>query len=68
MQIEECTMPHYPVNMKITPEITSFFDPATNTISYIVKDPSTNHCAIYRFSHGTLIMPQGLSATPTQMQ
>ncbi|MGH1405397.1 MAG: MBL fold metallo-hydrolase [Rhodomicrobiaceae bacterium] len=39
-------MPHYPVNMKITPEITSFFDPATNTISYIVKDPSTNHCAI----------------------
>ncbi len=39
-------MTDYPVNMNINPEITSFFDPATNTISYIVKDPSTNHCAI----------------------
>ena len=29
-----------------TPEVTAFFDDATNTISYIVKDPDSNHCAI----------------------
>ncbi len=28
------------------PEITSFFDPATNTISYVVKDPNGSSCAI----------------------
>ncbi|MEM1286465.1 MAG: MBL fold metallo-hydrolase [Pseudomonadota bacterium] len=39
-------MPQYPVRMDIEPEVTSFFDEATNTISYIVKDPSSNACAI----------------------
>jgi glyoxylase-like metal-dependent hydrolase (beta-lactamase superfamily II) len=29
-----------------TPEVIAFFDSVTNTISYIVKDPSSNHCAI----------------------
>nr|WP_255596859.1 MBL fold metallo-hydrolase [Cognatishimia sp. MH4019] len=36
----------YPVNMDIEPEVQAFFDEATNTISYIVKDPSSNSCAI----------------------
>ena len=30
----------------VTPEVTGFFDPATNTISYVVKDPGSNACAI----------------------
>lgn len=33
-------------NMALTPEVTGFFDPATNTISYVVKDPASNACAI----------------------
>ncbi len=36
----------YPVDMTITPEVSAHFDEATNTISYIVKDPTSNHCAI----------------------
>ena len=36
----------YPVDMTITPEVQAFFDEATNTISYIVKDPSSNSAAI----------------------
>lgn len=39
-------MPDYPVNIDIKPEVQAFFDEATNTISYIVKDPSSNACAI----------------------
>ncbi len=30
----------------ITPEVTGFFDEATNTISYIVKDPTSKSCAL----------------------
>lgn len=29
-----------------TPEVQGFFDPATNTISYVVADPATKQCAI----------------------
>lgn len=36
----------YPVDMTVTPEVSAHFDEDTNTISYIVKDPSSNHCAI----------------------
>lgn len=36
----------YPVNMSIIPEVSGHFDPATNTISYIVKDPNSRHCAV----------------------
>lgn len=36
----------YPVNYDIKPEVASFFDETTNTISYIVKDPTSNACAI----------------------
>ena len=36
----------YPVNMDIQPIVKGFFDTATNTISYVVKDPSSTACAI----------------------
>ncbi|GAB5509243.1 MAG: MBL fold metallo-hydrolase [Hyphomicrobiales bacterium] len=36
----------YPVQMHVDPEVTPFFDEATNTISYIVKDPNSSSCAI----------------------
>ncbi|WP_340251775.1 MBL fold metallo-hydrolase [Roseobacter sp. HKCC-CH-9208] len=39
-------MTTFPVNMNVQPEVASFFDPATNTISYVVKDPNSNSCAI----------------------
>ena len=39
-------MTQYPVRMDITPEVTGFFDEATNTISYIVRDPASDACAI----------------------
>ncbi|MBO6852669.1 MAG: MBL fold metallo-hydrolase [Marivivens sp.] len=28
------------------PDVKAFFDPATNTISYVVKDPESNSCAV----------------------
>lgn len=39
-------MTAYPLHMTITPQVQAFFDPATNTISYIVKDPASAACAI----------------------
>lgn len=39
-------MTPYPVHMDIRPEVTGFFDPATNTISYVVKDPASDSCAV----------------------
>ena len=39
-------MANYPVQMSVTPEVKGFFDPATWTISYIVKDPASAACAI----------------------
>jgi len=38
-------MPTQP-DMTIRPEVTGFFDPATNTISYVVKDPGSDACAV----------------------
>ncbi len=35
-----------PVDMSVRPEVAAFFDPATNTISYVVKDPASDACAI----------------------
>lgn len=35
-----------PVDMSIKPEVKGFFDPATNTITYIVKDPASTACAV----------------------
>ncbi len=37
---------NYPVDMSVKPEVSAHFDEATNTISYIVADPNTKHCAI----------------------
>jgi glyoxylase-like metal-dependent hydrolase (beta-lactamase superfamily II) len=34
-------------DMRLKPQVTAFFDEPTNTISYIVKDPSSNACAIF---------------------
>ena len=37
---------NYPVDMALVPVVKPFFDPATNTISYVVKDPSSDACAV----------------------
>ena len=39
-------MSDYPVNIAVRPQVQAFFDEATNTISYIVKDPASQSCAI----------------------
>ena len=39
-------MTDYPVDLNTNPGVQGFFDEATNTISYIVKDPASNACAI----------------------
>jgi glyoxylase-like metal-dependent hydrolase (beta-lactamase superfamily II) len=36
----------YPVNMSVKPDVSAHFDAVTNTITYIVKDPNSDHCAI----------------------
>lgn len=33
-------------DLSLRPEVHGFFDEATNTISYIVKDPASNSCAV----------------------
>jgi glyoxylase-like metal-dependent hydrolase (beta-lactamase superfamily II) len=35
-----------PVDLTVKPEVKGFFDPGTNTISYVVKDPGSTACAI----------------------
>lgn len=34
------------LSMNVKPEVTAFFDEATNTISYVIKDPQSSACAI----------------------
>jgi glyoxylase-like metal-dependent hydrolase (beta-lactamase superfamily II) len=34
------------VDLTVKPEVSGFFDPATNTISYVVKDPGSAACAV----------------------
>ncbi len=34
-------------DLSVVPEVVPFFDPATNTISYIVRDPGSTACAIF---------------------
>lgn len=36
----------YPVDTSVKPEVTTFFEAATNTFSYLVKDPDSKACAI----------------------
>ena len=33
-------------DLTICPEVTAFFDAATNTVSYVVKDPASTACAV----------------------
>lgn len=40
------TIPHS-VDLALKPDVVAFFDEATNTVSYVVKDPASNACAIY---------------------
>ena len=37
--------PH-PVDLTVKPEVTAFFDEATNTVTYVVRDPASTACAI----------------------
>lgn len=37
---------NYPVDMSVKPDVKAFFDPATWTISYVVKDPDSKACAV----------------------
>lgn len=36
----------YPIDLTVKPDVSAHFDEMTNTITYIVKDPGSNHCAI----------------------
>ncbi|MDA9313834.1 MBL fold metallo-hydrolase [Amylibacter sp.] len=36
----------YPIDLSTKADVTAYFDESTNTITYLVKDPSSNHCAI----------------------
>lgn len=36
----------YPVDLNVVPQVQGFFDPESNTISYVVRDPATDACAI----------------------
>ena len=38
-------IPH-PVRLDVKPVVTGFFDPDTNTVSYVVKDPNSSSCAV----------------------
>ena len=40
-------MTDWPVNLEQSPDVKGFFDPDTNTISYCVKDPDSQSCALY---------------------
>lgn len=37
---------NYPLHPDVKPKVTAFFDEATNTISYVVKDPASPACAV----------------------
>lgn len=41
-------MSHIPhaVDLAVRPEVTAFFDASTHTVSYVVRDPGSNACAI----------------------
>lgn len=39
-------MGDYLIDTSVKPEVKAFFDPATNTISYMVKDPLSDACAV----------------------
>ena len=39
-------MSAYPTDISVKPQVEAFFDAATNTISYVVKDPNSPSCAV----------------------
>ncbi|AHC73825.1 hydroxyacylglutathione hydrolase [Candidatus Endolissoclinum faulkneri L5] len=39
-------MNDYPIDMTIAPDIEAFFEPESNTISYVVSDPNSLSCAV----------------------
>jgi glyoxylase-like metal-dependent hydrolase (beta-lactamase superfamily II) len=39
-------MPDVKIDMTVHPQVEAFFDPATNTISYVVQDPGSTACAV----------------------
>ena len=39
-------MTDYPIKMSVKPKVEAFFDPDTNTISYVVQDPASTSCAV----------------------
>lgn len=39
-------MNDHAMDMSIKPKVKAFFDPGTNTISYVVKDPASASCAV----------------------
>jgi glyoxylase-like metal-dependent hydrolase (beta-lactamase superfamily II) len=38
---------HPSLDLSVIPEVEAFFDQATNTVTYVVSDPESAHCAIY---------------------
>jgi glyoxylase-like metal-dependent hydrolase (beta-lactamase superfamily II) len=36
----------FSADLSVTPEVVAFFDAATNTVSYVVKDPASAACAV----------------------
>ena len=54
----------YPIDISVKPEVKGFFDPATNTISYVVKDPNSTP-APSSIPSWTSTMPPAASATST---
>jgi glyoxylase-like metal-dependent hydrolase (beta-lactamase superfamily II) len=40
------TMTTFETDLSVTPEVKGFFDTVTNTITYVVKDPASNACAV----------------------
>ncbi|WP_370877470.1 MBL fold metallo-hydrolase [Kaistia geumhonensis] len=43
--MESASIP-FKVDLTLRPEVVPFFDPATNTISYVVRDPASDACAV----------------------
>ncbi|MFM2355956.1 MAG: hypothetical protein RLZZ528_1692 [Pseudomonadota bacterium] len=39
-------MSEFRLDLSLVPEVTGFFDAATNTISYVVRDPASTACAV----------------------
>src|SRR5262249_48348872 len=36
----------YQISTSVVPKVAAFFDPQTNTISYVVRDPDSSSCAV----------------------